>query len=184
MDLDPHRTPPGGQRVLARVGRPHGLRGEVTVELRTDSPQSRFAPGTVLTVDPPDLGPLTVSTVRVHQGVYLLGFETITDRTGAEALRGVRLLGEADVTPAASATDPEEFYEEELLGLSVFLPSGDLVGRVSALHTRPAQDLLEITSSDGTTALVPFVTALVPVVDLEAGRLVVDPPPGLLDLDR
>ncbi|MGB7449254.1 MAG: ribosome maturation factor RimM [Ornithinimicrobium sp.] len=183
MGLDQSRARQSGRRVVARVGRPHGLRGEVTVELRTDDPERRLAAGTALAIDVGDRGSLTVRTVRVHQGVYLLGFQDVTDRSEAEALRGLILLGDDQAAPVAAPRDEDEFYEDDLVGLSVELTTGEVLGEVSALHTRPAQDLLEIRRSDDARVLVPFVTALVPVVDLDAGRIVVDPPPGLLELD-
>jgi len=77
--------------VVGRIGRPHGIRGEVTVEVRTDTPELRFAPGSVLETDPARLGPLTVAAARWHSGRLLLLAEGVHDRTGAEALRGLVL---------------------------------------------------------------------------------------------
>ena len=184
MGLEGDRSSGAVPRVLARVGMPHGLRGEVTIEVRTDDPETRLAPGTTLAVEPADNDVLTVRSVRIHQGTYLVAFDGVSDRSEAERLRGVRLVGDS-----ASHTDPpetggEEYYEDELVGLRVETAAGEHVGQVSALHTRPAQDLLEVRILDDSTALVPFVAALVPVVDVAAGRVVIDPPPGLLDLDR
>ena len=164
--------------VVARVGKPHGLRGEVTVQAHTDDPQGRFVPGAVFATEPPGRGPLTLRTVRVHQGTYLLAFEGHPDRTAAEALRGTRLLVAAD---EADDADDEGWREEDLLGFEVVLPDGSTVGTVSALHVRPVQDLLEVRTGRG-EVLVPFVEELVPEVDEEARRVVVDPPPGLLEL--
>jgi 16S rRNA processing protein RimM len=171
-------TPTSTHRV-ARIGKPHGLRGEVTVQVHTDNPQDRFVPGAAFATDPPQRGPLTLQTVRVHQGVYLLGFDGVPDRTAAESLRGTGLV----VTEAEAADEEEGWYEEDLLGFTVALADGTVVGEVSALHTRPVQDLLEVRLSDGRQALVPFVEELVPEVDEESRRVVVEPPPGLLDLD-
>lgn len=161
--------------LVARIGRAHGLRGEVTVRVHTDSPDERFTPGAELVTDPAEAGPLVVRGVRVHQGRYLLAFEGVTDRRGAEALRGTRLLAE-------ELDEDEGWYEEELVGLTVVDTTGAVLGEVSALHTRHAQDLLEVRLSGGGSALVPFVTELVPEIDEEARRLVVDPPEGLLEL--
>lgn len=162
--------------VVARVGRAHGLRGEVTVQLHTDDPEGRLVAGAVLATEPPERGPLTIGTARVHQGVYLLGFEGYADRGAAESLRGTRLLGD----PAGSEDD--RWYEDDLLGYRVTLPDGTEVGEVSGLLPRPAQDLLQVRTSDGREVLVPFVAELVPEVD-EAGRVVVvNPPEGLLEL--
>ncbi|HSP59826.1 MAG TPA: ribosome maturation factor RimM [Ornithinimicrobium sp.] len=164
--------------VAARIGRPHGLRGEVTVQVHTDEPERRFVPGAEFRTDPPSAGPLRLRTVRVHQGTYLLGFEGHADRTAAETLRGTRLL--VDDEDSDEAQD-DAWREEELVGLEVVLPDGTLLGRVAALHLRPVQDLLEVDTPRG-RVLVPFVEELVPEVDEEAGRVVVDPPPGLLEL--
>lgn len=164
--------------VVARIGKPHGLRGEVTVQVHTDDPQGRFVPGAQLATDPAARGPLTLATVRVHQGTYLLGFEGHTDRTAAEALRGTRLL----VAEEDEAEDDDAWREEELIGLAVRLVDGTPLGEVSALHVREVQDLLEVRTPQGRLVLIPFVDELVPEVDEEAGTVVVDPPPGLLEL--
>ena len=180
--------------VVARIGKAHALRGEVTVELRTDEPQARLTPGTRLTTEarrgsgvPREL---TVRTARVHNGTWLLAFEEIPDRTGAESLRNTLLtLDVADGTDGtggaagASEHDDEGWYESDLVGLRAEDPAGEVVGEVVALHTRPVQDLLEVRLTDGRTGLVPFVEALVPTVDVAAGRVVVDAPDGLFDLD-
>lgn len=163
--------------VVARIGKPHGLRGEVTVQVHTDSPEERFTPGTGFATEP-DRGTLTLRSVRVHQQVYLLGFEGIPDRTAAESLRNTRLLlAEDDETE-----DDDAWREEDLLGLTVVTTDGTVVGEVSALHTRDVQDLLEVRRPDGGEVLIPFVEELVPEVDEDAGRVVVDPPAGLLEL--
>lgn len=166
--------------VVARVGKPHGLRGEVTVQVHTDSPQDRFVTGLTFETDP-DRGALTLTSARVHQGVWLLGFEETTDRTAAEALRGTRLL-------AAAEDDDEEdaWYEDDLVGVEVRDPQGSRIGEIVALQVRPAQDLLEVRLEDGRTGLVPFVEALVPEVVVDApgeSYVVVDAPVGLFDLD-
>ena len=171
--------------VIARIGKPHGLLGEVTVQLHTDEPERRLAVGTVIDTEatsgtgvPPAL---TVRSTRVHNGVWLVGFEEIPDRTGAESLRGTRLVVDAaDVHPAADEDDV--FTEEQLRGLAVVDPAGTVLGEVGGLELGAAQDRLVILLPDGREAQVPFVAALVPEVDLEAGRVVVDAPPGLLDL--
>lgn len=164
--------------VAARVGKPHGLRGEVTVQVHTDDPQGRFVPGASFATDPAARGPLVLRSVRVHKGVYLLGFEGHPDRTAAEALRGTRLL----VTDEDDVDEDDGWREEDLLGLQVVLADGTPVGMVSALHLREVQDLLQVRLTDGREVLVPFVEEIVPEVDEEAGRVVVDPPAGLLEL--
>ncbi|GAA1168948.1 ribosome maturation factor RimM [Ornithinimicrobium humiphilum] len=162
--------------VAARIGKPHGLRGEVTVQVHTDDPEGRFVVGAVFETEPTERGPLTLRSVRVHQGVYLLGFEGHADRNAAEALRGTRLL-----VAEEDESDDDAWREEDLLGFEVVLPDGSPIGTVSGLHVRPVQDLLAVRTDRG-EVLVPFVDELVPEVDEEQRRVVVDPPPGLLEL--
>ncbi|MDQ3105075.1 MAG: ribosome maturation factor RimM [Actinomycetota bacterium] len=171
--------------VVGVVGRPHALRGEVGVELRTDEPETRFAVGAVLRVRP--RGPratttrrLTIRSARRHGARLLVGFDEVTDRTAAEGLIGARLV--VDVGVGERPSDPEEFYDHQLVGLAARTSDGAEVGTVAEVRHLPAQDLLVI-AGDGGTHLVPFVTALVPTVDLGAGTLTVDPVPGLLDAD-
>ena len=168
------------QVVVARIGKAHGLRGEVTVQVLTGAPDERFVAGATFLTDPPEAGPLVLRTARDNNGILLLGFEHIDDRGGAEALRGVKLL--ADVL--ADDDGEETWYERDLVGLRAVTIGGAEVGEVTALESRPAQDLLVLRLTDGREALVPFVTAIVPEVDIEGGRVVLDPPPGLLDLDE
>jgi 16S rRNA processing protein RimM len=168
--------------VVGRVGKPHGLRGEVTVEVRSDEPDRRFTVGAALRAESPRGAPsrwreLTVQATRWHQSTLLVRFEEIPDRTTAESARG--LLLHADVSPDESPDDPEEFYDHQLVGLSVEDLDGRALGEVtSVLHG--AQDLLQIRTPDGRDTLVPFVAALVPEVDVAGGRVVVADRPGLV----
>ncbi|RNL84783.1 ribosome maturation factor RimM [Halostreptopolyspora alba] len=165
--------------VVGRIGRARGIRGEVVVDERTDDPASRFATGARLLTEPDSVGPLTVAASRRQSGRLLVRFESVTDRTRAEELRGVTLLVSSE--EIALSDDPDEFHDHELIGLRVVTVEGREVGVVdSVLHH--AQDLLVVTESSGQEVLVPFVRDLVPEVDTAAGRLVIDPPPGLLDL--
>ena len=168
------------QVVVARVGKAHGLRGEVTVQVLTGAPDERFVPGATFLTDPPQAGPLVLRSARDNNGILLLGFEHTEDRTGAEALRGIKLLAEV----LADDEDEEVWYERDLVGLKAVTVGGIEVGEVTALQSRPAQDLLVLRLADGREALVPFVTAIVPEVDITGGRVVLDPPSGLLDLDE
>src|ERR1035437_8294813 len=168
------------QVVVARVGKAHGLRGEVTVQVLTGAPDERFVPGATFTTDPAAAGPLVLRSARDNNGILLLGFEHTDDRSGAEALRGIKLLAEV----LAHDGDDAAWYERDLVGLRVVTIDGVVVGEVTALQSRPALDLLVLRLSDGLEVLVPFVTAIVPEVDIEGGRVVLDPPPGLLDLDE
>jgi len=165
--------------VVGRVGRAHGLRGEVLVDVRTDSPELRLAPGAVLATDPADAGPLTIGTGRVHSGRLLLHFDGVADRTAAEALRGVLLLAEVD--PDVLPDDEDEWYDHQLVGLDAVLADGELLGHVREVLHLPGHDVLAVTRPDGIEVLVPFVTEIVPDVDVAANRLVVTPPPGLLE---
>jgi 16S rRNA processing protein RimM len=176
--------------IVGRAGRPHGIRGEVVIGVRTDEPDLRFAVGATLdarsTSD--DAGPengaggerLTVASVRWHSGQLLVAFAGITDRTAASELTGSWLSVDSSQLPDTG--DPDEFRDYELIGLSVRTCAGDPVGVVTdVLHY--GQDLLVVRRQDepGGEALVPFVKAIVPEVDLRAGVVVIDPPPGLLD---
>lgn len=170
--------------VVGRIGRPHGLGGEVTVEVRTDDPGQRFAAGKVLIAEPAGRGPLTVADSRWHSGRLLIRFAGVADRDSAEDLRGTLLaIDSADLTPL---TDPEEFYDHELVGLRAVTVVGEFVGTVTdVLHH--GQDLLVIEGAGGRSGreiLVPFVAPIVPQVDVASGSLVIDPPPGLLDPDQ
>jgi 16S rRNA processing protein RimM len=165
--------------VVARVGRAHGVKGELAVEVRTDEPETRLAPGSVLVTDPPERGPLTVRSSRDHSGRLLVRFEGVDDRTAAEALRGTLL--QVDVDPAAVPDEDDAWYDHQLVGLAVVDTGGTAVGEVAAVLHLPGQDVLVVARPDGTEALVPFVSEIVPAVETGAGRVVVDPPPGLLD---
>jgi 16S rRNA processing protein RimM len=169
--------------VVGQIVRPHGLRGELSVEVHTDEPGQRFAAGAVLGTDPAEAGPLTVISAQWHAGRLLVRFAEVADRTEAESLRGVWLT--VDVADVPLPEDPDEFHDHQLTGLTVVTVTGELVGTVSdVLHY--GQPLLSVTPAAGTArtaeVLVPFVAAIAVEVDLATGRLVIDPPPGLLDL--
>jgi 16S rRNA processing protein RimM len=170
------------QLVVGRVGRPHGIRGELTVQVHTDDPDLRFAAGSVLATEPAARGPLTISSSRWHSGRLLVTFAGYGDRDSAEDLRGTFLVMDSD--DLAPPEDPEEFHDFQLVGLEVRTVAGDRVGVVAdVLHQ--GQDLLVVQPPPGLAGdqiLVPFVAAIVPEVDIAAGRLIIDPPPGLLDL--
>ncbi|MEU9604513.1 ribosome maturation factor RimM [Streptomyces sp. NPDC048057] len=167
------------QLVVARIGRAHGIRGEVTVEVRTDEPELRLGPGAVLATDPADAGPLTIEEGRVHSGRLLLRFAGVRDRNGAEALRNTLLI--ADVDPDETPDDPDEYYDHQLLDLDVVLADGTEIGRIAEVSHLPSQDLFIVERPDGSEVLIPFVAEIVTSVDLEAQRAVITPPPGLID---
>lgn len=166
------------QLTVATITRPHGLRGELVLALRTDDPEARLAVGSVLTTDPASAGPLTVTSSRTAGGRWYATFAEAGDRTAAERLRGVDLVVEEE----ASAED-DAWYPEELVGLRVELADGTVVGEVVGLEHLPAQDVLVVAEDEDVHTLVPFVRAIVPTVDLAGGRVVLDPPGGLLARD-
>lgn len=134
-----------------------------------------------MATDPAERGPLTVAARRWQSGRLVVAFEGYRDRDGVEALRDTLLqIDSADLEPL---DDPEEFYDHDLIGLHVVTVGGEDVGTVAdVLHH--GQDLLVVDGSgprSGSEIMIPFVAALVPEVNVAARRLVVDPPPGLLD---
>lgn len=162
--------------VVGRIGRPHGLRGDVTIAVSTDDPDGRFAPGAVLDTD---RGPLTVAARRRSGGVLVLRFAGVDDRDAAEALRGTELSVSAETLPAVD--DPDEFYDHQLIGLAVRDAAGRELGEVTEVWHPPASPVLLVRRPDGSAEAVPFVRALVPTVDVARGFLVVDPPDGMFD---
>ncbi|HLI42687.1 MAG TPA: ribosome maturation factor RimM [Streptosporangiaceae bacterium] len=174
---------------VGRVGRPHGVRGEVAVWVRTDEPDLRFAAGAAMDAHrdpagpqerPPSATRLTVAAARWHAGRLVVAFSGVTDRAAAERLTGCWLS--VDTSELPETTDPDEFRDHELIGLSVRTTAGEQVGEVAdVLHH--GQDLLVVRRAGpgNGECLVPFVKAIVPEVDVPAGVLVIDPPRGLLD---
>ena len=162
---------------VAVIGAPHGLRGEVRLDLRTDDPERRLAVGNVLETEPADAGPLTVTRARTApDGATFVIFDEARDRTAAEALRGVRLVVESDED---EGDDDEGWYPHELVGLRAVHVDGRELGTVAGLEHLPAQDVLVVTEPDGSEARVPFVAELVPDVDPGAGTVTLDPPRGI-----
>ncbi|MBM2617605.1 ribosome maturation factor RimM [Actinoplanes sp. LDG1-06] len=184
--------------VVGQIGKPHGIRGEVSVVVRTDEPEERFVPGSVFVTEVPrdrrvSTGPaaasgvrfdvpkqLTLEQIRWHQGRGIAQFENIYDRNLAEELRGVFL--QVDSADLAPPDDPDEFHDHQLVGLRVESTDGVDHGEVLRIEHAPASDLIVLKKAGGGTALIPFVTAIVPTVDLAGGRVIVDLPEGLLDL--
>lgn len=172
---------------IARIGRPHGIRGEVTVEVFTDSPKTRFVKDAVFTVQPAHndevaFRQLTLEQARRNKSILLLKFVEFSDRNTAESLRNCELYAE----PEGSASDEDSWYADELIGLSVFQDhaEGQILGQVSNLITGEAQDLLEVRLADGGEVLIPLVEEIVPKIDEENGIVVITPPPGLLELNQ
>ncbi|HEY8455510.1 MAG TPA: ribosome maturation factor RimM [Actinopolymorphaceae bacterium] len=164
------------QVVVGRIGRPHGVRGEVVVDVRTDEPDKRFAPGAVLSTE---AGPLEVESARWHGSRMLVRFRGYADRTAVEELRGALLR--ADVPEDERPPDPDEFYDHQLVGLRARTVDGRDVGEVTEVVHLPMQELLVVRADAGREIFVPFVRSIVPDVDLDAGVIVLDPPEGLLE---
>lgn len=161
--------------VIARLGKPHGIKGEFTVEVRTDRPDERLVPGQAYTTDP-DIGELTLATARWHRDRLLLTFEEVPDRNRAEEIRNTLILSDLD----EEEDEDDAWYLEDLIGLRVF--EGETqVGEIVDVTNSTAQDLLHMKHIDGHQALIPFVTEIVPEVDVEAGWVRVTPPAGLFD---
>ena len=152
---------------VGRVAKPHGLRGEVIVALTTDRTERVDAGATLIT----DRGPLVVEHSRPHQGRFIVQFEGVIGREGAEALRDVVLRAEA-------IDDPDALWVHELIGAVVVLPDGSAAGVVDAVLDNPAGDLLVL---DG-GALVPNAFVVGWHGEGDERRLVIDPPAGLFDL--
>lgn len=165
--------------VVGRIGRAHGIKGELTVDVRTDEPERRFAAGTALVAGDRTV---VVAAARNHSGRLLLRLEGVADRTAAEALHG-RVL-EIDIDPDDEPDEDDAYYDHQLVGLRVHDHHGADVGTVTEVLHLPEQDLLSVDLDDGARGvLVPFVTALVPDVDLAAGLVRLADVPGLLDPD-
>ncbi len=186
--------------VVGQIGKPHGIRGEVSVVVRTDEPEARFVAGAVFATQVPrdrrvNTGPaaaaapgiqyqvpaqMLLESIRWHQGRGIAQFEGVHDRNVADALRGVFLQVDSDTLVAPA--DPDEFHDHQLVGLRVESAVGVELGLVTGIDHAPSSDLIVLAKSDGGTALIPFVSQMVTTVDVSGGRIVVDLPEGLLDL--
>jgi 16S rRNA processing protein RimM len=157
---------------VGRIGRPHGVRGQVTVVLEPGD-RSYFEPGSQLWADD-GRGLLVVSASAYRDRGLVVGFEGVADRDGAEALRGTILS-----VPLASRREPDEgeFWLDDLVGLDAVDPKGELLGTVTAIDFGDAQDRIVITTPEGREVLVPFVSAL--VGDPVDGRIEIRDPGGL-----
>jgi 16S rRNA processing protein RimM len=152
---------------VGQVVKPHGLKGEVIVSMVTNRPEERVVPGFVFSTD---RGDLTLRSASPHQGRWIVAFEGVGDRDGAEALRGTVLRAE----PLAGAHDDDTLWIHELIGAEVVGVDGTSYGSVEAVEANPASDLLVLPGGK----LVPLVFV---VSGPTAGRLVIDPPAGLFD---
>ncbi|KRE32004.1 16S rRNA processing protein RimM [Mycobacterium sp. Soil538] len=170
--------------VVGRVVKAHGVTGELAVDVRTDDPQRRFAPGVVLRCRPPRGGTereFVIESVRAHGGRLLMRLQGVADRDAADGLRGTLFLIDAADLPPIS--EPDEYYDHQLEGLTVSTVDGVAVGTVAEVLHTAAGELLAVKRADGAEVLVPFVSAIVVSVSLSDAAIVIDPPEGLLDLD-
>ena len=158
---------------VATIGPAHGLRGDVRLQVHTDDPDSRLATGTEIVTDPPEAGPLTVEHLYLHSGQYHARFTGHTDRDAAQTLRGVSLL-------APPVHEPDAWYPHQLRGLLARTPAGVDLGSIEGVRHMPAHDVLLLRTTAGEQVLVPFVSQIVPEVDVDAGTVTIDPPGGLL----
>ncbi|WP_298251741.1 ribosome maturation factor RimM [uncultured Arthrobacter sp.] len=165
--------------LVARIGKPHGIKGEVTVQLFTDAPEDRFDAGGTFRVEGAAVTELTVAKARWNKDILIVGFEQVADRNQAETLRGAQLFID---TAAVQDDDDDAWYEHELVGLDARV-DGASVGKVTALRTMAVQDLLVVELADGHEALVPFVGSIVPQVNTEQGFIEIVPPEGLFELN-
>lgn len=191
------------QLVVGQITQPHGIRGDVLVRVRTDDPATRLAVGSVLRTDStavrargklsasaPEIvegasrwrvpETLTIESARTHHDRLIVRFDGVYDRNMAEELRGVLLCVDSAEIP--DPDDPDEFNDHQLVGLAAVTPDGEKLGEVVSIDHAPAHDLLVLRLTDGRAGLVPFVSAMVPEVDLAGGRVVLTPPEGLFDL--
>lgn len=187
------RTPEGAEdaagrptRTQLRVGRlvkAHGLKGALKLELYTDDPEGRFSPGATFTLQVPEASPwhgksLTVREFRWMNSHPVAFFDGVDDRNAAESV--VRAILWIDEDTSDAVPEDDAWYDHQLVGLDV-VREDVVVGRVARVDHLPAQDLLAVRTESGTEVLVPFVRAIVPEVDVQAGRVVVTPPPGLFE---
>ena len=170
--------------VVGRIAKAHGVTGEVVVDVRTDDPHDRFVRGKSLRGRSSRGGgerTFVIDAVREHGGRLLLRLSGITDRDAADALRGTLFLVQSDELPPIS--EPDEYYDHQLEGLTVRTVDGADIGTVAEVLHTAAGELLSVKTPEGAEVLVPFVTSMVPSVSLADGLIEIDPPEGLLDLE-
>ena len=171
------------QLVVGRIGKAHGIRGDVNVSPHTDEPADRFAVGAVIATDPPERGPLTVSFMRFASGRLVVRFKEIPDRTAAETYQGTLLV--VDTGDLPELDDEDEYYDHELVGMRVLTQADEVVGIVIDVVHGTGGDTLVVKPAGHQgrrELLIPFVRAIVPTIDRAARVLRLDPPEGLLEL--
>jgi 16S rRNA processing protein RimM len=181
--MRPGDAPP--HLVVGHISKPHGTKGELFVWPLTDHPEAVFAPGRQLLVGdqegalPVDAPSVVIAASRAFKRGMLVKLEGVDSRDATERLAARYLLLPSDaVEPAAE----DELFYHELLGMSVETVGGEQVGAVREVFEAVPSDLLEVVADDGTARLIPFSARIVQRIDREGARLVIDPPPGLLEL--
>lgn len=164
--------------VVGRIGKPHGIRGEVTIEVRTDEPELRFAPGSLVYSEANPKKSFKVVSSRWHSGTLLIDFAEIPDRNTAEVVRGTILMSEIDENELP--IDEDEYYDRQLIGL-VVEQAGEAIGEITDVLHLPSQDVFAIALDAGGEMLLPFVRQFVPEINLEQGFVVITPPVGIVE---
>lgn len=167
---------------VGRVVKAHGITGELVVEVRTDDPELRFAPGAALRAKHRDgrQRNYIVEAARQHGARLLLRLAGVFDRDAAEALRGSLFV--VDSTELPEITEADTYYDHQLEGLAVLTVAGERVGTITEVLHTAAGELLAVRRADGGELLVPFVAAIVTAVSLTQRTVEIDPPDGLLEL--
>ncbi|MGH3551545.1 MAG: ribosome maturation factor RimM, partial [Mycobacterium sp.] len=168
--------------IVGRVVKAHGVTGEVVVEVRTDDPEIRFAPGAVLRAKGSDdqQREYVVEAARAHGGRLLVRLDGVADRVAADALRGSVFVIDSGDLPIID--EPDTYYDHQLEGLRVRTTSGRDVGTVAEVLHTAAGELLAVDRDQAGELLVPFVSAIVTSVSLDTRTVEIDPPEGLLEL--
>ncbi|KQY99223.1 ribosome maturation factor RimM [Microbacterium sp. MEC084] len=173
--------PAKNQLRVGRLVKAHGLKGALKLELYTDDPDGRFTPGATFTLQVPEHSQWHGKTITVREFRWMnqhpvVFFEGVDDRNAADTLvRAILWIDQDEDAPA----EPDAWYDHQLVGLDV-VRDGVVVGKVARVDHFPAQDLLVVRAGED-EVLVPFVSAIVPEVDIEGGRVVVTPPAGLFE---
>jgi len=169
--------------IVGRVAKAHGVTGELVVDVRTDDPELRFAPGAILRAKASDHGEhnCVVTAVRRHGNRLLLRLEGVADRDAADALRGSLFVIDSEDLPPIDESDT--YYDHQLEGLLVRTTGGRDIGRVTEVLHTAGGELLAVDRADAGELLVPLVTAIVTSVSLDTGIVEIDPPEGLLELE-
>jgi 16S rRNA processing protein RimM len=167
---------------VGRVVKAHGVTGEVVVEVRTDDPEIRFAPGAALRAKGSDYHErnYVIEAVRVHGARLLVRFGGVADRAAAEVLKGSRFVIDSEDLPPID--EPDTYYDHQLEGLRVRTVAGRDIGTVAEVLHTAAGELLAVNRGGAGELLVPFVSAIVTSVSLDSRTVEIDPPEGLLEL--